>query len=317
MERYKILVLDNFEEYFFKDLREYADVIKAASITGLEDSLQEIDILVVRSNSKVDKELVDKMPRMKLVITATHGEDHIDKVYLKEKNIDYYNAPVQTFYVAQGAIAAMLALNTRLVEGDRSMKNGKWRKNDLVGSSLFNKNLGIIGYGRIGKEVAKLALSFGMKVCAYDPYVKTADANVTLCGLDELLKESDIVSIHLPLTDETKGLIGKKEFEMMKKGAFFVNLSRGGIVDEKALLEALKTGRLKGCALDVYSEEPPFKKIVLQELIKLENVIATPHSIAQTEEAIRDKGNRVIEIIEKFYEKQKNIVKATKTSVKK
>lgn len=305
MEKYKTLVLDSFEEDFFRRLRKYSNIVKADSIRGLEESLKEVDILVVRSNSRVDKALIDDMPKLKLVITATHGEDHIDKEYLKKRGIIYHNAPVQTLSVAQGAIAAILALSTRLVEGDRAMKKGKWRKSELVGSSVFNKKLGIIGYGRIGREVAKLALCLGMTVCVYDPYVEAKNLNVELFGLDGLLNQSDVVTIHLPLTQETKGLIGKKEFEKMKKEAYFINLSRGGIVDEEALLEALKAGRIRGCALDVYSETPPFKNETLRELIQLENVIATPHSIAQTEEAIRDKGNKVIEIVEEFCEGQR------------
>ncbi|MEM2094167.1 MAG: NAD(P)-dependent oxidoreductase, partial [Candidatus Bathyarchaeia archaeon] len=244
MSRFKILVLDNFDEVFFKELKEYGQIIKADSIEGLETELVDVEILVVRSNTKVDVNLVDRMPKLRVVITATHGEDHIDRECLRKRKISYYNAPVQTMYVAQGAIAAILALHTRLVEGDASMKRGMWRKKDLIGYSIFGKALGIIGYGRIGREVARLALALGMKVCVYDPYVQNIDSNVVFLRLDELLRQSDVVSVHTPLTDDTRNLIGKKEIDMMKDGAFLINISRGGIVDEKALLEALKSGKL-------------------------------------------------------------------------
>ena len=304
MDVHNILVLDNFEDKFFKQLRKFGNVTKADNTNGLETHLTDIDILVVRSNTRVDKELGDKMPKLKLVITATHSEDHIDKEYLRQKRISYHNAPVQTSYVAQGAIAVIFALHTRLVEGDSSMKKGEWRKKDIVGSSIFNKTLGVIGYGRIGREVTRLALSLGMKVCVYDPYVKGNEAKVAFLGLEELLKQSDVVSIHIPLTSETRNLIGKEEVEKMKDGAYLVNVSRGGIVDEKAVLEALMTKKLRGCALDVYSEMPPFKNEILCQLIQLDSVIATPHSIAQTEEAIRDKGNAVLEIIKEYVDQR-------------
>ena len=305
MGGHRILVLDNFDEEFFNQLGKYGHIIKADSAKGLETDLAGIDILVVRSNTRVDGELGDKMPKLKLVITATHGEDHIDREYLKRKRVSYYNAPVQTSYVAQGTMAVILALYTRLVEGDMSMKKGEWRKKDMVGSSIFDKTLGVIGYGRIGKEVTRLALSLGMKVCVHDPYVEIEKDKVIPLGLEELLEQSDVVSIHVPLTIDTQNLIGKKEIEKMKDGAYLVNVSRGGIVDEEALLEALRTKKLRGCALDVYSEMPPFKNRVLWELIQLNNVIATPHSIAQTEEAIRDKGNAVLRMIEE-YDSQRN-----------
>ena len=299
MDGQKILVLDNFDAEFFTQVRKYGHVIKADSTNGLDTDLAEVDVLVVRSNTRVDRELGDRMPKLRLVITATHGEDHIDREYLKKKRISYYNAPVQTSYVAQGTIAVILALYTRLVEGDMSMKKGEWRKKDIVGSSIFGKALGVIGYGRIGKEVTRLALCLGMKVLVHDPYVKAKDDSVRFLRLEELLKQSDVVSIHVPLTRETQNLIGKEEIANMKTGAYLVNVSRGGIVDENALLEALNEKKLRGCALDVYSEMPP-KNETLRKLIQLNNVIATPHSVAQTEEAIRDKGNAVLEIIKEF-----------------
>ncbi len=302
---YKILVLDNFDEEFFSQLQLYGYVVKAESTDGLETELTDVDVLVVRSNTLVCRELVERMPKLKVVITATHGEDHIDKECLRERKISYYNAPVQTSYVAQGAIAVILALHTRLVEGDASMKRGEWRKKDLVGCSIFGKKLGVIGYGRIGREVARLASSLGMNVLVYDPYAQKRDGDVTFLELNRLLEQSDVVSVHTPLTEETRNLIGKREIEMMKDGAFLINISRGGIVDEDALLEALKSKKLRGCALDVYSEMPPFNNETLRELIQLSNVIATPHSIAQTEEAIREKGKAVLKILREFAHQKK------------
>lgn len=293
MNKHKILVADNYGKEFYDKLARYGEVVKATNIDD-DVPLDDITILVVRSKTKVNEELVDRMRNLKCVITATHGIDHVDVDYLKEKGIKFYNAPVQSYDVAQGVVAYILAHSTNLLEGDRSMKRGEWKKKELRGCRIKGKILGIIGYGRIGKEVARIASALEMNVVVYDPYVKSGEIAVTL---DELLETSDFITMHVPLTEETKHMIGKNEISKMKNGAYLVNTSRGGVIDEGALLDALYEGKLSGVALDVYEHHLPFENELSNRLIKNKRVIATPHSIGQTIGAIEGKGEGVIEII--------------------
>lgn len=296
MNKHKILVADNYGEEFYDQLAKYGEVVKA---TNIDDDVQldDITILVVRSKTKVDEELVDRMQNLKCVITATHGIDHVDVDYLKEKGIEFYNVPVQSYDVSQGVMACILAHSTNLLEGDRSMKRGEWKKKELRGCRIKGKTLGIIGYGRIGKDVARMASALEMNVVVYDPYVKSDEFDVTL---DDLLETSDFITIHVPLTEETKHMIGKNEISKMKDGAYLINTSRGGIIDEGALLDALHRGKLSGVALDVYENQPPFENELSNRLVKDERVIATPHSIGQTIEAIEEKGEGVMKIIKDY-----------------
>ena len=296
MNKHKILVADNYGEEFYDQLARYGEVVKT---TNIDDDVQldDVTILVVRSKTKVDEELVDRMRNLKCVITATHGIDHVDVDYLKEKGIKFYNVPVQSYDVAQGVMAYILAHSTNLVEGDRSMKRGEWKKKELRGFRIKGKTLGIIGYGRIGKEVARMASALEMNVVVYDPYVKDSEFAVTL---DELLEKSDFITVHTPLTEETKHMVGKNGISKMKDGAYLINTSRGGTMDERALLDALNEGKLSGVALDVYEHHPPFENELSNTLIKDKRVIATPHSIGQTIEAIEEKGEGVIKIIKDY-----------------
>ncbi len=295
MDKHKILVTDDYGEAFFDELAKYGQVIKASNIDD-DVQLDDVTILVVRSKTKVKKRLVDRMPNLKYVISATHGTDHICLGYLKEKGIQANNIPVQSYDVAQGVMAYILAKSTNLVEADRSMKHGKWKKKELEGRRLRGKTLGIIGYGKIGREVARMASALEMRVVAYDPYTNN-DLAVTL---DTLLKTSDFITIHVPLTEETKGMIGKNEIRKMKEGAYLINTARGGIIKEKALLNALHEGKLGGAALDVYEHQSAFENEVSMKLIENEKVIATPHSIGQSAEAIEEKGRGVINIIKEY-----------------
>jgi len=297
MNNHKILVVDDYKKEFFDELARYGEVVKATKIDD-HPQLGDVNILVVRSKTKVDEKLVGRMRNLKCVISATHGTDHVSVDYLTEKGIKFYNVPVQSYDIAQGVMAYILAQSTKLLEGDRSMKRGEWKKKELRGFRIKGKTLGIIGYGRIGKAVARMASALKMKVVAYDPYVKGTEFAVTL---DELLETSDFITIHVPLTKETKGMIGKNEISKMKDGAYLINTARGGIIDERALLNALNEGKLSGAALDVYGQQQPFENEVSNRLAKDERVIATPHSIGQTIEAIEEKGEGVIEIIKRLH----------------
>ncbi len=306
MQKHKILVCDNFGKKFLDQLSKFGQVTQANDI-DYNLPLHEVTILVVRSKTKVNKTLVDTMKRLECVITATHGIDHIDLTYLKKKEIKFFNIPVQSYDVAQGVIAYILAHSSNLVEGDRSMKRGEWKKKNLIGCRIKGKTLGIIGCGKIGKEVANLGLALDMKVVVSDPCLQ--DEKIIVVSLEELLKTSDFITVNCPLTDETRHLIGRKEISKMKDGAFVVNTARGGIIDEEALLKAVRAGKI-GAALDVYESSTPFENETTNNLIKSERVIATPHSIGQTNEAIQEKGKGVLKAIEEFMAACQNITTA-------
>lgn len=250
------------------------------------------DCMVVRSATKVRKEMIDSMDTMKLIIRGGVGIDNIDASYAKEKGIKVINTPAaSSISVAELALAHMFALSRHIVQGTVGIKEGKWEKKALKGVELFGKTLGIIGLGRIGIELAKRGKALGMRVIAYDPY--TTAEGIDKVDLDTLLRDSDYISIHTPLTDETKHLIEKNAFEKMKKEVILVNCARGGIVDENALLEALKTGKIAGAGLDVFEIESP----KVSELMELPNVTFTPHIGASTKEAQKRIGEEVVRII--------------------
>jgi D-3-phosphoglycerate dehydrogenase len=306
MSDHTILVCDNFGKEFLDHLSKFGKVFQASDI-DYSLPLDKVTILVVRSKTKVNKELVDVMKSLECVITATHGIDHIDLAYLTEKGITFHNVPAQSYDVAQGVIAYILAHCTNLVEGDRSMKRGEWKKTSLVGCRVTGKVLGIIGCGKIGREVARLGSALGMNVIVSDPCIQ--DETVTLVSLDQLLRTSDFITVNCPLTNGTCGLIGKAEIAKMKDGAFLVNTARGGIINEEALLEAVRSGKV-GAALDVFVSKTPFEDEVANSLIKSELVIATPHSIGQSHEAIDEKGEGVIKAIKEHVNAKKRNQKA-------
>jgi len=300
MHGHTILVCDNFGEEFLDRLSKFGTVFQSSDI-DYSLPLDEVTILVVRSKTKVNKKLVDIMKSLECVITATHGIDHIDLNYLAEKGIKFYNVPAQSYDVAQGVIAYILAHCTNLVEGDRSMKRGEWKKTSLIGYRVTGKTLGIIGCGKIGREVARLGSALGMKVIVSDPCIQ--DDKIVLVSLDELLRTSDFITVNCPLTEATRDLIGREEISKMKDDAFIVNTARGGIINEEALLEAVQAGKV-GAAFDVFSTKTPFNNEVTNSLIKSERVIATPHSIGQSHEAIDEKGEGVIKAIEDHVKRQ-------------
>jgi phosphoglycerate dehydrogenase-like enzyme len=301
MSKHTILVCDNFGQEFLDRLSKFGKVFQSSDV-DYSLPLDEVTILVVRSKTKVNKELVDVMTCLECVITATHGTDHIDLSYLDEKGISFYTIPAQSYDVAQGVIAYILAHSTNLVEGDRSMKRGEWKKSSLIGCRVTGKTLGIIGCGKIGREVARLGSALGMKVIVSDPCIQ--DNDVTVVSLDELLRTSDFLTVNCPLTDGTCNLIGKEELAKMKDGVFIVNTARGGIINEEALLDALRSGKV-WAALDVLVSKKPFENDVAISLIQNERVIVTPHSIGQTFEAIEEKGEGVIKAIEEHIKSKK------------
>ncbi|MFN3966370.1 MAG: phosphoglycerate dehydrogenase [Endomicrobiia bacterium] len=246
------------------------------------------DGLLIRSEVKVTKEVLDSAKNLKLVVRAGTGVDNIDIPTATQKGIVAMNVPGgNTISAAEHTMGLILALSRNIPQAYNSLKSGQWKREKFVGTELQGKTLGLIGLGRIGKEVAKRAQSFEMKVIAYDPFISEEYAKtigVELKQLDELFAESDYISIHTPKNEQTKNLINKETIAKMKPGVRIINCARGGIVDENALISALKSGHVKGAALDVFEKEPlPPDSPLLDP--SLENLIFTPHLGASTEEA--------------------------------
>ncbi|MFQ5815393.1 MAG: phosphoglycerate dehydrogenase [Candidatus Hydrothermarchaeaceae archaeon] len=285
----KVLVADAIHEAGKELLKEVAEVDDAIKLTPeqLLKKVSDADAIVVRSATKVTKEVIDAGKKLKVIGRAGMGVDNIDLEAATARGIIVVNAPEATsITVAEHTMGLMLAMARKIPFAYGSMKAGKWEKKRFMGAELRDKVLGVLGLGRIGSEVVKRARAFGMKIQAFDPYVseKSAkDLGVELVEFEKLISTSDFVTIHVPLTEHTKKLIGKKELSKMKKDAILINCARGGIVDEAALYEALKSGKMGGAALDVFEKEP----LEDSPLAGLENVILTPHLGASTEEAQR------------------------------
>jgi len=279
----------NIEIYDFSDLPK----------EELPEKLEDMEIIIVRSATKVKGELLDALKNAKLIIRGGVGLDNIDLEGAKAKGIKVVNTPeASSISVAELAIGFMFALSRHIVRGTVGLREGKWEKKQLKGTELFGKTLGVIGMGRIGREVAKRAKCLGMNVIATRHVREIPEELAKTVSYDELYKEADFISIHIPLTEKTRHMISKEAFEKMKDGVVIINCSRGGVVDEKALLEALKSGKVKGAALDVFEVEPP----VDNELLKLDNVIGTPHIGASTKEAQARIGVAIVEKIKGFLE---------------
>jgi len=282
----KILVADKISDEAIKMLKEKHEVVfSELDPKGLLNEIEKYDALVIRSRTKVTKEVIKKGKNLKVIGRAGVGVDNIDVPEATKRKIPVVNAPGgATVSVAELTFAHMLSLARNLSKSDKTMKNGEWEKKTLKGTELCDKTLGLVGSGRIGTEVGKMAIAFGMKVIVYDPYLskETAEKHgFEIADLDSLLKNSDFISIHTPLTDETKKMIDEKEFKKMKNTAFIVNCARGGIIDENALYNSLKEGKIRGAALDVYENEPPKNS----PLLTLDNIVFTPHIGASTKEA--------------------------------
>jgi len=298
----KVLVSDKVADSAVEQMKNQGHSVTVK--TGLppeelEKVIGEFECIIVRSATKVKKNIIDAGKNLKLVIRGGVGVDNIDVEYAKSKNIEVKNTPAAASEsVAELAIAHMLSLARALPIADKSMKEGKWEKKKFEGTELYKKTLGVIGLGRIGRETARIGFyGFSMNVLGYDPFVKeVSEPPVKVVSLETILKESDYLTFHLPLTPESKNMISTEQFKMMKKSAFLVSCARGGIIDEAALLEALKNNEIKGAALDVFETEPP----VRSGLFDLESFLATPHVGAQTFEAQERVADEIVKIMAEY-----------------
>jgi len=287
MSDYKILITDGLDERGQSILRASASVDEKIGLTAEEliGIIAEYDALVVRGQTRVTDPIIGAASRLKVIGRAGVGVDNIDLESAKKHNILVVNAPTSTTVaVAELAFGLLLAVARDIPRADVAMKQGEWLKKQLEGVELSGKTLGIIGYGRIGIEVGKRAAAFGMNVIVYDPNVtedELGHSDAEPVSLQDLYAWSDFISLHLPLNVQTRDLIGPQAFSQMKDGVRIVSTARGGIIDESALLGALKSGKVAAAGLDVFEQEPPG----LTELVSHPHVIATPHMGAQTAEA--------------------------------
>jgi len=280
----KVLICDATDPKALKIIEEAGiEVVNQPDITPEEliKVIPDFPCMVVRSRTKVTKEVLDAGTSLKSVVRAGVGLDNIDVGYAKEKGVKVLNTPsASTQSVAELTVAYLMALARNIPLMAASMKAGKWEKKSFLGSEVSGKILGLIGSGRIGQAVADRAISLGMTVVAYDPYV-TQLPNITLIELNDLLAEADYISLHIPHTDETHNILDASAFAKMKDGVRIINCARGGTIDEEALYQAIQEGKVAGAALDVFAEEP----LIDPKLFSLDQVMGSPHIGAGTAEA--------------------------------
>jgi len=297
----KVLVADKIASDGIKKLKDAGFEVLSSwdePKDKLPQLIKDCDALIVRSATKATKDLIDAGASLKVIGRAGVGLDNVDVAHAKSKHIKVVNTPGATsISVAELAIALMFAVSRKVAYGDRGTRKGDWPKKNCEGIEVYGKTVGIIGIGRIGRETAKRVKALGAKAYYYD-VVKPSpndekEIGVEFKNLDELIAVADIISIHVPMTPETKGLLNKDRIAKMKKGAMIVNTSRGGIVDEAALYEALKSGKLYGAALDVFETEP----LKASQLFELDNVVLTPHVGAQTAEGQLRAGVEIAELV--------------------
>lgn len=293
----RVLVTEEIADSGLEILREaghQVEVRLGMDRAALEDAMAGVSAVIVRSGTQLDAGLIEAAPSLRVIGRAGIGVDNIDIEAATRRGIVVVNAPQSnTLSAAEHTMALMLALSRRIPEADRSMHRGEWKRSSFVGMELADKTLGIIGLGRIGSLVAQRSLAFGMRLLAYDPYVSAERArqmSVELVSLDDLCSRADVITIHLPKTPETIGLINKERLALMKPTVRIVNTARGEIIDEEALAAALHDGRIAGAAIDVFSKEPPGPD---HPLIGAPNAILTPHLGATTAEA-QDKAGKTV-----------------------
>jgi len=285
----KIFVADDVSETGLQPLRDAGfEVVKQTGLAfdALREVLADSDGLVVRSETKVSAELMDAARKLRVIGRAGVGVDNIDVPAATARGIVVMNAPDgNTITTAEHTLALLVALARNVPQADASVKAGKWERKRFIGAELQGKTLGVIGLGRIGRAVAARARAFGMKIVGHDPFIapdQARDLEIESAALDEVFSRADFLTVHTPLTSETRGLVGAQAFAKMRKGVRVINCARGGLVDEAALYEAIKSGVVAGAALDVFEQEPPPPD---HPLLSLAEVIVTPHLGASTTEA--------------------------------
>ena len=298
----KVLVCEPVSEKALEILKNAGmevDYIPGISYGELVKSVKNYHVIVVRGATRVDSEVISRGEVLRVIGRAGTGLDNIDLKTAKERGVVVINTPEALVNsVAELVIGLMIAVSRKIALADKLVRAGEWPKHRLMGQELKGKTLGIVGFGRIGRRVAEMALTIGMEILAYDvieiPREVLEKLRTRLVPLEELLANSDYITLHVPLTEETYHMIGEKELRMMKKNAIIINTSRGAVIDTEALYKALKEGWIAGAALDVFEQEPLPRD---SRLIELDNVVLTPHIGAQTVEAQELAGTLLAERI--------------------
>jgi len=302
----KILITE--PEYFpheiMKPLEKLGKLVeKRTSYEELLEEIRDTDVLIVRVQTKVDKKILDNAKRLKIIASMTTGLDHIDVEHAEKMGIEIVSMPgYATTATAEYTMSLILNMLRKLPWAFEHCKNGKWERYNFLGSDLGGKTVGIIGFGKIGSRVAKYTSGFGAKVIFYDPYINRNELENTdaeqVQTIDELLKKSDIITIHTYLSKDTTKMIRKQQFSKMKKGAILINASRGLLVDESDLVDALEDGTLSGAALDAFEEEPlPPSHRLINYARTHKNLILTPHIAGSTRECIDTAARFVVDSV--------------------
>lgn len=309
---------DNVLAVVRKELPEGFDFIslQSANKEELVRNAPQADYFLASGRVSIDREVIDSAVKLRMIQRTGVGTDTIDLKTLREKGIPIYvNAGINSVSVAEHAILLILSVLRRLTAVDAGVKSGKWGKNDVgIGChSLRGKTVGMIGMGSIGKSVVKMLRPFGVSIMYYKPVrmpeQDERELNIQYCEMSDMLKQTDILSLHCPLTPQTRGLIGKSEIASMKHGAVIINTARGPLIDEAALVNALKSGHIKGAGLDVFSQEPPNQD---NPLLKLDNVILTPHVSGLTLETFSKMMRDAFENIKAFEDGELQLIEDKK-----
>ncbi|MGI6097741.1 MAG: hydroxyacid dehydrogenase [Dethiobacteria bacterium] len=289
MSKLKALVIDDIHPDGAEKLKKFFEVTKlpALNTEELAEAIEPYHLLMMRVSAFVGEKVLAKAKNLKVIASSTAGLSHVDLELCRQKNITVVNAPGGNVdSVVELTIGRMIDLARSVPQANYDVKNGTWDRFRYTGMELAGKKLGVVAFGKIGRRVAEIARFMGMEILAFDPYVSEEEgkkAGAKMVSLKELLRESDIITVHAPLTPDTKDLIDREELAMMKDGALLLNMGRGGVVNEDALYEALKSGKLGAAGFDVMVEEPCLES----PLYELDNFIITPHIGGQTPEALR------------------------------
>ena len=305
----KILICDKLDESAVKKLREIGDCIDVSKERNKEELIEKnitnVNIVLIRSETKLTKELIRKAKNLKIIARCGVGVDNIDIPEATRKNIYVTNTPnANIISAAELTIGLILSAARNITIADNSLKNKQWNRSELVGIELHGKQLGLVGFGKVARLVSTRLQSFEMDIVFYDPFVKSSTENEQKLDLDELLETSDFVSLHVPKTEKTINLLSRDRLLMMKKDSIIINASRGGVIDEEAVFELVEKEKLFSAAFDVYEEEPPN----LNNKMLKSKVITLPHLGATTKEAQGRTGKEVVDNIKQILQGNLNSV---------
>ena len=298
----KILICDNLNQQVYKELETIGDCVDISKSNSkdkdLANHIKDCEIVVIRSATKLTKEVLDKAEQLKIIARCGVGIDNVDLDFAKSKNIFVTNSPsANLISVVELTVALIISVSRKLSLADSHLKKGEWNRSQFLGNELYGKTLGIVGFGKAGRLVAERMKSFGMSIVFYDPYVTDWNGSEESIKLDDLLRTADVVSIHVIKTKDTENLISKDMLDLLKPSSVIINTSRGGVLDEDYLFELLESEKIFGAGLDVYSNEPPKNVDRYNGL----NLVTTPHIGASTNEAQLKAGLETIENIKKIF----------------